>query len=93
MLAFKSYEQSMSTSKGRFYKSTYKTNGISMIFEVSGVEVGSTNRPKIDQKLNPKTDCLLASIFYGFWRVLGGKLWWKIEPGAKKNRLKNASKK
>ena len=66
MLAPKSDQKSMSTSKGRFYKSIYKTNGILMIFEVSGVEVGSKNRPKIDEKLKPKMDCLLASIFGRF---------------------------
>ena len=37
-------------------------------------------------------DRLLASIFGGFWWVLGAKLGWKIEPRAIKNRLKNASK-
>ena len=38
-------------------------------------------------------DRLLASIFGGFWWVLGAKLGWKIEPRAIKNRLKNESKK
>ena len=37
-------------------------------------------------------DRLLASIFGGFWWVLGAKLGWKIEPRAIKNRLKNESK-
>ena len=65
-LAPKWDQKSMLTSKGRFYKSTYKTNRILMIFEVSGVEVGSKNRPKIDEKLKPKMDCLLASILGRF---------------------------
>ena len=56
----------MLTLKGRFYKNTCKTNVFLIIFEVSGVEVGSQNRPKIDEKLIPKMDCLLASIFCGF---------------------------
>ena len=47
---------------------------------------------KIDQKLKPKMDCLLASIFGGFWLFLVGKLGWKIEPRANKNRFQNASK-
>ena len=64
-----------------------------MSFQSYGVEVGIKNQSKIDQKLKPKMDCLLASIFGGFWWVLGGMLGWKIEPRAKKNRLKNASKK
>ena len=38
-------QKSMLTSRGRFYKSTYKTNRILMIFEVSGFEVGSKNGP------------------------------------------------
>ena len=64
-----------------------------MIFQSYGVEVGIKNQSKIHQKIKPKMDCLLASIFGGFWWVLGGMLGWKIEPRAKKNRLKNASKK
>ena len=64
-----------------------------MILKVLEIEVGSKNGSKIDQKLKPKMDCLLASIFDGFWWVLGGKLGWKIEPRAKKNRLKDASTK
>ena len=66
MLAPKSNQKSMSTSKGRFYKSTYKTNRILMIFEVSGVEVGSKNRSKIDAKMESKMECILASIFERF---------------------------
>ena len=50
------------------------------------------NSIKIDQKLKPKMDCLLASIFDGFWWVLGAKLGGKIEPRAIENRLKNTSK-
>ena len=44
---------------------------------------------KIDQKLKPKTDGLLASILDGFWWVLGAKLGGKtIE-----NQFKKASNK
>ena len=64
-----------------------------MIFQSYGVEVGTKNQSKINQKLKPKMDRLLASIFNGFWWVLGAKLGGKIEPRAIKNRLKNASKK
>ena len=60
---------------------------------VRRVQVGSKKRSKIDQNLKSKMDCLLASIFGGFWWVLGGKLGWKIEPRASKNQLKSASKK
>ena len=37
-------------------------------------------------------DRLLASIFNGFWWVLGAKLGGKIEPRAIKNRLKKHRK-
>ena len=45
-----------------------------------------------NQKLKLKMDRLLASIFGGFWWILGAKLGEKIEPKAIKNRLKSASK-
>ena len=45
-----------------------------MIFKVFGVEVSTKNRLKIIQKLKLKMDRLLASIFGGFWWVLGAKL-------------------
>ena len=78
----------------RFFEKRHNfSSGKTMVLRVQGVEVGSQNRSKIDQKLKPKMDRLLASIFDGFWLVLGSKLGWKIEPRARKNRLKNASKK
>ena len=64
-----------------------------MIFKFFGVEVSTKNPLKINQKLKLKMDRLLASIFGGFWWVLGAKLGGKIEPRAIKIRLKNASKK
>ena len=79
--------------KADFAKTKVKQMNFLMIFQSYGVEVGIKNQSKIHQKLKPKMDCLLASIFGGFWWVLGGMLGWKIEPRAKKNRLKNASKK
>ena len=65
MLAPKSNQKSMSTSKGRFCKKYSKTNEFSLFFMVLGVEVGIKNRSKIDQKLKPKMNGLLASIFGG----------------------------
>ena len=41
---------------------------------VSGVEVGSKNRPKIDPKMESKVECMLASTFDRFWWILGPKL-------------------
>ena len=67
MLAPRSDQKSMPTSKGRFCKKYWKTNDFSMIFVVLGVEVGIKNRSKVDQKLKPKMNGLLASIFGG-WR-------------------------
>ena len=72
-----------------------------------GAMLASKTRPRRLQeasKMAPKTKCGIfcdfvwilldfESIFGGFWWVLGGMLGWKIEPRAKKNRLKNASKK
>ena len=45
-----------------------------MIFEVSGVEVGSKNRSKIDAKIESKMECLLASMFDRFFVDVGGFL-------------------
>ena len=64
-----------------------------MIFQGYGVEVGIKNQSKIHQKLKPKMDCLLASIFAWFWWVLGGKLGAKIEPRTINDRFKKASNK
>ena len=83
MLAPRSDQKSMPTSKGRFCKNYCKTNEISMIFQSYGVEVGIKNQSKIHQKLKPKMDCLLASIlvdFCGFW-IDFGSLFWLIFEG------------
>ena len=50
-----------------------------MIFDVSGVEVGSKHRSKIDAKIESKMECLLASIFEQFKWILGAKLEGKID--------------
>ena len=92
-LAPKSDPKSVSTSKGRFCKKCGKTNEKSLFFKVLGVEVGSQIRLKIDQKLKSKLECLLASIFDGFWWILGGKLGRKIGPRAIKNGTEKRMKK
>ena len=86
-------QKSMPTPNNDFLKKLCFSWGKTMILRVQGVEVGSQNLLKNYKKLKPKMDRLLASIFDGFWLVLGAKLGWKIEPRAIKNRLKNASKK
>ena len=91
-LAPKWDQKSMLTSKGRFCKNTYKTNRILMIFEVREVEKSIKNRSKINQKMESKMECLLASIFDRFLMNFGR--FWEASWDAKsiKNRLKKASK-
>ena len=62
-LAPKWDQKSMLTSKGRICKNTSKTNRILMIFEVREVEKSIKNQSKVDQKIDSKMECLLASIF------------------------------
>ena len=45
-----------------------------MILKVLGVEVGYKNRSKINQKMESKMECLLASIFDRFLIDFGGFL-------------------
>ena len=45
------------------------------------------NQSTINRKLKPKMDCLLASIFDEFWRVLGSKLGCKMKPRAKQKSI------
>ena len=65
-LAPKWEQKSMLTSKGRFYKSAYKTDRISMIFEVPGVEKLIKNRLKIDPKTRSTWEGIFAPIFLRF---------------------------
>ena len=88
-LAAKWDQKSMLTSKSRFYKSTYKTNRISMIFEVPGVEKSIKNRLKIDPKTRSTWEGIFAPIFLRFWWFLGAKLGGKIEPRSKKKCIEN----
>ena len=64
-----------------------------MILEVPGVEVGSNNPSKNDQKMKSTWEGILASIFNGFWWILGGKLGGKIEPRGIKNGIEKTMKK
>ena len=90
MLAPRSHQKSMPPLKGWFCKNWWKV--FFLIFQGYGVEVGSKSQSKIDWKIKPKMDCLLALIVGGCWWVSGGKLGWKIEPRARKYQSKNASK-
>ena len=51
------------------------------------------NRPKIDQKTESKMDGILASIFLGFWSILGGKLGGKPEPRSTQKGIEKRCKK
>jgi len=73
-LAPKSDPKLMSTSKRQFSKKCRKTYGKLMIFWFSGVEVGSKNGSKIDQKIGSTREGILASIFHRFWAIWGTKL-------------------
>ena len=83
-LAPKWDQKSMLTSKGRFYKSTYKTNRILMIFEVRGVEKSIKNQSKIDQKMKSPWEGLLDSIFLDF-DGFGNPTWAQV---GRENRAK-----
>ena len=60
---------------------------------LSGVEVGSKNRPKIDPKMESKMECILASIFKRFWSIFGTKLGWKIDQKSIKNGIEKTIEK
>ena len=46
---------------------------------VQGIQVGSKNQAKIDPNMESKMECILASIFYAFQWILGGKLGGKTD--------------
>ena len=74
-LAPKSDQKSLLTLKAK-----NQLNASRLAFSwLSGVEVGSKNRPKIDPKMESKLECILASIFKRFWSIFGTKLGWKID--------------
>ena len=64
---------SQKTRKNAFGTSTLVPNW------VQGVQVGNKNRPKIDQKMESKIECILASIFNRSWSIFGAKLGWEID--------------
>ena len=75
MLAQKSNQKSMSTSKGDFSNKYWKTNEKSIKLGFQGIEVGMKIHPKIDQKSKPEIDVLM---------ILGAKLEWKINQTSQK---------
>ena len=78
----------MLTSKGRFSRNHYKTNGFSLILVDFGTQVGCQNALKMHPKIYSKIKCVLASIFHdfgGFWEASWGR-------NGSKNRYKTTSK-
>ena len=73
-LASKIEPKTMLSSKGVFLKKRGFSLGKTMILKVRGMEVGSKNRSKIDQKCMLTCEGILASIFHRFWWILGAKL-------------------
>ena len=73
-----------------FEKSCSRCSGGS-IFEILGVEVGSKNRLKIDQKMKSTWEGILALISHRSWWILGGKLGGKIEPRSTKNGIEKTT--
>ena len=62
----KSHQKSIPTSNGDFLKKPHFSAGKTMILKVPGVEVGSKNQSKIDQKMKSRWEGILASIFERF---------------------------
>ena len=81
----KIHQKLASFTKRHFLKKPCFSLGKTMILKVRGVQVGSKNRLKIDQKMKSTWEGILASIFHRFWWILGAKLGGKIEPRSIKN--------
>ena len=75
-----------------FLKSCSGCSGGS-IFQDLGVQVGSKNRPKIYQKMESETECILASIFEQFCWILGAELGGKIDQKSIKNHMEKTMQK
>ena len=73
-LAPKSHQKSIPTSKGDVLKKPYFSLGKTLILKVLGVQVGTKNRSKIDQKMKSSWEGILASIFHEFLWILEAKL-------------------
>ena len=82
----------MQNAKSYFFdKSCARCSG-GLIREVLGVEVGSKNQSKNDQKMKSTWEGILASIFDGFWWIWGSKLGVKLEPRGIKNGIEKTMK-
>ena len=77
----------------RFFKKPCFSTGKIMFFAIKWIQADSPNRPKIDQKTESKMDGILASIFLGFWSILGAKLGGKPEPRSTQKGIEKRCKK
>ena len=57
------------------------------------VEVEVKNRSKINQKIDSKMECILASIFNRFWSILDAKLGEEIDPKSIKKAIEKTTPK
>ena len=73
-------------------KNQLNTSGLDFSW-LSGLQVGSKNRSKIDQKRSSTWEGILASIFDRFWWILGGKLGSKIEQKSIQKGIEKVMKK
>ena len=60
---------------------------------VRKIQVGSKNRPKINQKMESETECILASIFEQVCWILGAELGGKIDQKSIRNRIEKKMQK
>ena len=85
MLAPKSHPKSIPTSKNDILKKPSFSLGKTMILKVQGIEVGSKNQSKIDEKMKSRWEGVLGSVFHRFWWVWKAKLAGQTEPGEGQN--------
>ena len=81
------------TCEKRFFEKSCSPCSGGLIFWVRGVQVGSKNRLKINQKRSSTWEGILASIFERFWWILGGKLGSKIKQKSIQKGIETVMKK
>ena len=76
----KIHKKIVSIAKRQFFEKLCLSLGKTNILKVRGVQVGSKNRLKIDQKMKSTWEGILESFFNAFWWIFGSKLGRKMEP-------------
>ena len=92
-----SWHQNRSQIDVQFEKRSFEKNivflfGKTILLNVLEVKVGRKNQSKIDQKMSSTSEGLLASIFEGFWWILGPNLGGKIHQNSMSKCMKKMSK-